>query len=134
MKIGTGTTDSNWVVVDTPGWIEYLSDGDKADAFAPYLESTGNLLVPSIVVYEVYDKICREQSKATGSMFLAQAFALGARVIPLSQELSILAVDANLAAHLRITRAIIYATAQAHHAQLVTSDPSFSNLPGVTIV
>jgi predicted nucleic acid-binding protein len=30
--------------------------------------------------------------------------------------------------------AIIYATAQAHQAELITSDAHFSRLPGVTLI
>lgn len=130
----TTPSGSNWVVVDSPGWIAYLADGEKADAFAPYLEATGDLLVPSIIVYEVYNKLCREQGKSTGAMFLSQAFAFGSRLIPLNAALSIQAAHTNLEIPLPTVQAIIYATAQAYQAQLVTSDAHFANLPGVTVI
>jgi hypothetical protein len=44
-------------LVDSSGWIEYLTDGRKADLFAPFLELEEFLLVPSIVFYEVYKKL-----------------------------------------------------------------------------
>jgi predicted nucleic acid-binding protein len=130
----TAKTASKWVVVDSPGWIEYLANGKKADAFAPYLESSESILLPSVIVYEVYNCISRAKGKTTGAMFLSHALALGAHLIPLTPELSVLAADTDLDAQLGMTRAIVYASAQSHQAQLITSDPGFANLPGVTLL
>jgi predicted nucleic acid-binding protein len=102
--------------------------------FAPYLESFESILLPSIIVYGVYNCISRAKGKTTGAMFLSHALALGAHLIPLTPELGVLAADTNLDIQLGMTRAIIYASAQSHQAQLITSDRDFANLPGVTIL
>ena len=130
----TAKTASKWIVVDSPGWIEYLADSKKASAFAPYLESSENVLLPSVIIYEVYGCISRAKGKTTAAMFLSHAFGLGAHLIPLSPELSVLAADTSQETQLDVTRAIIYASAQSHHAQLITSDTHFANLPGVTLL
>jgi len=44
-------------VVDTSGWLEYFADSPQAMHFAGPIEDTEHLLVPSIVVYEVFKKI-----------------------------------------------------------------------------
>ena len=41
-------------VVDTCGWIEWLVDGRLAENFAPCLSDTGNLIVPTLVQFELY--------------------------------------------------------------------------------
>lgn len=40
-------------VVDSSGWLEYFADGPNAEFFAPAIEDTGALLVPSISLYDM---------------------------------------------------------------------------------
>lgn len=121
-------------VVDSSGWVEFMGDGAKANSFASYLESPENLLLPSIIVYEVYKKLVREQGQHLAEIFLSQAFDFRERLIDLTLELSILASRTSLETRLPMADAIVYATAQHHRAQLITSDSHFANLPGVTLV
>jgi len=125
---------SDWVVVDSSGWVEYMGDGAKANSYASYLQSTEKLLLPSIIVYEVHKKLVREQGQNLAEIFLSQAYGFGDRLIDLTLELSILASRTSLETRLPMADAIIYATAQHHRAQLITSDSHFANLPGVTMV
>jgi toxin FitB len=125
---------SERIVVDSSGWVEYIGGGAKADEFALYLESPQNLLLPSIVVYEVYKKLIREQGKNLAEIFLSQAYGFRERLIELDLELSLLAARTSLETHLAMADAIIYATSQYHRAKLVTSDAHFANLPGVTLL
>jgi uncharacterized protein with PIN domain len=41
-------------VVDSSAWLEYFADGPNAGFFAPAIEATEELIVPSIVLLEVY--------------------------------------------------------------------------------
>lgn len=130
----TTLSDSKLAIVDSSGWVEYMGSGPKADGFARYLEFPEHLLLPSIVVFEVYKKVSLEHSKNLADNFLSQAFAFGTRLIPLDLELSILASRTSLETRLPMADAIIYATAHHHKAQLVTSDAHFANLPGVVLL
>jgi predicted nucleic acid-binding protein len=130
----TTPIDSEWVVVDSSGWVEYLGNGPKANHFAPYLEVPENLILPAIVVYEVYKKLSREGHKELADIFLSQAFDCHDRLIELDLELAILAARTSLENHLPMADAIIYATARRHLANLITSDAHFASLPGVTII
>jgi toxin FitB len=126
--------DSDSVVVDSSGWVEYMGGGAKASRFAPYLESPERVLLPSIVVYEVYKKLLRERGKELAEIFLSQAYGFHDRVIQLDLELSLLAARTSLETHLPMADAIVYATAHHHKANLVTSDTHFANLPGVKLI
>jgi predicted nucleic acid-binding protein len=120
--------------VDSSGWVEYLGNGAKADAFAEYLETQETLLLPTIIVYEVYKKLLREQTLMLAEKFLSIAFSFQEREIALDVSMAALAAKKSLAANLPMADAIIYATAQAHQAELITSDVHFSGLPGVTLI
>jgi predicted nucleic acid-binding protein len=120
--------------VDSSGWVEYLGDGPKAELFAEYLENPETLLLPSIVVYEVYKKMLREQSDTLAESFLSSAFGFQEREILLDVSLAALAARTSVKANLPMADAIIYAAAQEHQAQLITSDAHFAGLPGVTVL
>jgi toxin FitB len=134
MRIVTTPSDSKLVIVDSSGWVEYMGSGPKADSFACYLNFPGYLLLPSVIVFEVYKKVSREHGRNLADIFLSLAFSFGDRLIPLDLELSILAARTSLDTHLPMADAIVYATAQHHNAQLVTSDAHFANLPGVVFL
>lgn len=56
------------------------------------------------------------------------------QIIPLSDELALNAADLSLTFKLPMADAIVLATAQAHNADVVTSDVDFANVPGVTYI
>ncbi|HEV1993317.1 MAG TPA: type II toxin-antitoxin system VapC family toxin [Candidatus Acidoferrum sp.] len=130
----TTPSGSDRYVVDSSGWVEFLGNGPKADAFARYLENPETLLLPTIVVYEVYKKMLREQDVALAERFLSTAFSFQEREIVLDVSLAALAAKRSVTTNLPMADAIIYATAQAHQAELVTSDAHFTGLPGVTLI
>ena len=43
-------------VVDSSGWLEYFADGPNAPFFADAVEATGELIVPTISLYEVFKR------------------------------------------------------------------------------
>jgi predicted nucleic acid-binding protein len=130
----TTPNGSDRYVVDSSGWVEYLGGGPKADSFAKYLENPGTLFLPTIVVYEVYKKMLREGSHEQAERFLSTAFGFQEREVVLDVSLAASAAKRSLTANLPMADAIIYATAQAHQAELVTSDAHFTGLPGVTVL
>ena len=125
---------SDRCVVDSSGWVEYLGNGPKADEFAKYLEKPESLFLPTIVVYEVYKKLYREQSMILAERFLSTAFNFQEREIILDVSLAASAAKTSLRSNLPMADAIIYATAQARGAQLITADAHFTGLPGVTVL
>jgi len=72
----------------------------------------------------------REQDSALAEKFLSTAFSFQAREIVLDVSLAALAAKKGLAANLPMADAIIYATAQEHQAELITSDAHFFRTSG----
>jgi predicted nucleic acid-binding protein len=114
--------------------VEYFCEGPKAEVFAPYLEREESLLLPTIVLYEVYKKLLREKGATTAERFLSYAFRLDNRCIALDADMALSAARTSLQHNLGMADAIIYATAQLFHAELVTTDFDFQGKPGVTMV
>jgi predicted nucleic acid-binding protein len=126
------TRGSELFLVDSSGWVEFIGDGPLAEKFAPYFEREERLLVPAIVLYEVYKKLLSSQGSTAADRFLSAA--LRARVVPVDERLALLAARISLDRRLAMADAMIYATARAAGAHLVTSDAHFQGLAEVTII
>lgn len=47
------------IIVDSCGWLEWFSNGKLADAYEKYLMDRENILVPAIILFEVYKVLKR---------------------------------------------------------------------------
>ncbi len=128
----TTPNGSDRVVLDSSVWIELLSGGSKAGELARYLEQEDRLLVPAIVIYEVYKKLAREHGLTSAERFLSQALRLAS--VDLDAALAAAAAQTSLEHGLAMADAIVYATARALEARLITRDKHFRELPGVVWV
>jgi toxin FitB len=128
----TATTDSELVLLDSSGWLEYITADVNATRFAAYIEAESPVLVPTIVLYEVYKKLLLHQGKTAADRF--ESSALRHIIIPLDETLAVLAARLSVDLRLHMADAIIYATGRSQGAQIVTSDDHFRGLPGVTFV
>jgi len=123
---------SELVLVDSSGWLEYITADEKADAFGQIFQSDAHVLVPTIVLYEVFKILLLRASRTDANIFLSEA--LRRSVVDLTETIALAAASYSIEQKLPMADAIIYATAQAHKAELITSHAHFSGLPGVTIL
>jgi len=120
------------VLVDSSGWLEYITADAKADLFAPYFESESPLLVPTIVLYEVRKILLLKQRQALADIFVSEA--LRRTVIPFDESIALKAAFLSIQHQLAMADAIVYTTAETNRVPLVTSDAHFAGLPGVTVL
>ena len=130
----TTATGSDRFVVDSAGWVEFIGEGPKADAFAVYLSKPEFVLLPTVVVYEVYKKLLRERKSDVAGWFLSQASGFDERIIDIDVPLAAVAAKISADTKLAMADAMIYAAAMRHHARLITSDMHFSGLEHVMLV
>ena len=116
-------------IVDSSGWLEYFSDGPNADCFAEPLANVPELLVPTIILYEVFKVVCRQRGE--DSALQAVALMQQGRIIDLSSSVALLAAKLSLDAKIPMADSIILATARTNDATLWTQDNDFEGLPGV---
>jgi predicted nucleic acid-binding protein len=82
-----------------------------------------------IVLYEVYKRLKRDLSE--DDAIVAVSAMQRTRIVPITQELALMAADLSLAHDLAMAEALILATANAFRADLVTSDADFAGIEGV---
>lgn len=101
-------------IVDSSAWLEYFADTRYAKYFANVIERTKSLLVPSIILYEVFKKILSEKDETTALHIVAH-IKLG-KVIPLDLEIALEAAKLSTTYKLPMADSIILATAQKYNA------------------
>ena len=50
-------------VVDSSGWLEFFADGPNASVFAPVIQKPGDLIVPTISLYEVFKRVFQQRDE-----------------------------------------------------------------------
>ena len=116
-------------VVDSSGWIEFFVDGPNAGFFETPLSAENELLVPSVIVLEVYRYVLRNEGREK-ALSVAATMCLG-RVIDLDTGLAIEAAELGASHELPLADSIIYASALSYEATLWTQDTDFDGLDHV---
>lgn len=121
-------------VIDSYGWIEYFSDGPLAKKYASYIEDANenNAVTPTVVVYEVYKRLKKERGEQVALEAYAQITRT--RIVELDEQFALKAADMSLQGGLAMADAIVYSTARAYSAQLITSDKGLKDLPGIRFI
>lgn len=116
-------------VVDSCGWLEYFANGDNADFFAPLLTDTGNLAVPSLVVFEVSKRVALQRGEAAAR----QAMEFMAQGVPLAlgAETAFAAALYSAQHQLPLADSIILISARENDAILWTQDSDLKGHDGV---
>ena len=118
-------------VVDSRGWIEYLSGGPDADFFSEPIENEGALLVPTLSLFEVYRHLVRHVGRDEALTVVA-AMRQGT-VVDLDDRLALDAAELSFATKLAVADSMMLATARSLGAVFWTQDTAFEGLDGVRL-
>lgn len=118
-------------LIDSCGWLEFFTDGPLSDEYAKELtDNLEEILVPSIVLYEVYKFLRRTSSEETA--IRCTAHMTQCRVIDLDTVLALESAETSISNGLAMADAIVYATSKKYGAELITSDADLKGLDGVS--
>lgn len=120
------------VLVDTSAWIEWLTGSATGERIAAHLPDQADWLVPTMVQLELSKWLVREVGEDRADQVVA--FTQVCRIVPLDPEIALAAAEVCRAHRLATADAVIFATARAHGARILTCDGHFAGLPGVTLI
>ena len=120
------------IIVDSCGWLEWFTNGKLADSYERYLADQNNMLLPAIVLYEVYKILKREAGEEKA--LRACGYMNNSPVIPLDEVLALAAADIALQEKLAMADAIVLATAHLNNCTVITSDADLKNKPCVKYI
>jgi len=118
--------------LDTSAWVEWLIGSPLGATLAPELPDRAQWLVPTIVQLELSKWLTREVGDEKADRVIA--FTETCVVADLDTATALLAAELCAGHKLATADAIVYATALAHEADLLTCDRHFENLPGVSFM
>ena len=116
-------------VVDTSVWIEWLIGSPLGRRLAKEIPERAECIVPTIVQLELSKWLLREFGEDRADQVIA--YTQKCIVVPLDTPLALLAAELHRQHKLATADAIVYATAQARGAELLTCDAHFDKLPAV---
>lgn len=119
-------------LVDSSGWLEYFAEGRNARFFAPPIEKTRELVVPTLCVLEVFKKVLRERDEnaALEAIALMQQGTIADLTVPIAANAAKLGHELKLP----LADSVVYATSRHYRAVLWTQDSDFKGLAGVKFV
>ena len=120
------------VIVDSCGWLEWFTGGTLADQYKQHLHNSDKLIVPAIIIYEVYKILKREAGEEKA--LLATGYLKNLTIIPFDDTLALKAADISVDHKLTMADAIIYATTLTYDCLLVTSDIDLKGLPSTKFI
>ncbi|RBO52952.1 VapC toxin family PIN domain ribonuclease [Rhodovulum sp. BSW8] len=120
------------ILVDTSAWIEWLIGSPTGEKLSEHLPEQGEWLVPTMVQLELAKWLTREVGEDKADQVIA--FTQVCHVVPLDTEIALAAAESCREHKLATADAIIFATARAQGAMLLTCDAHFEGLPGVTLI
>ena len=120
---------SRLALVDSCGWLEYVTGGSNADFFEAALMDTASLIVPAMCLYEVGKKMMRDQGEAAALEVLEMMQK--SRVVTLAQEDYFSAAKVSITHKLAMADALIWQTAHSFGAALYTQDQGLQAMLGV---
>ncbi len=119
-------------VVDSCGWLEYFADGPNAEFFAPAIEQTEALIVPTLTLFEVFKRILQQRNEADA--LRAIGLMRQGRCIDLTDSLALGAASLSFELKLPLADSIILYTARQYGAILWSQDAHFESVTGVRYV
>lgn len=119
-------------LVDSCGWLEYLADGPNAEFFASAIEATGELLVPTLCILEVFKRVL--QQRGEDAALQAAALMQQGQVADLDRSIALAAAKIGHELKLPMAEAVIVATAGVYNAVLWTQDSDLKDVEGVKYV
>ena len=116
-------------VVDSSAWIEFFTGGPNAKFFEPPILNRSELVVPTIILLEVYKHIRRHQGR--DEALKAVAGMKQGEVQDLDERLALYAAEIGVEYGLPLADSVILATARLHEATLWTQDADFEGVDDV---
>ena len=119
-------------IVDSSGWLEYFAEGPNADFFAAAIENTAELIVPSLIIYEVFKRVLQQRGESEAlQTVIAMRQGTG---VGLDETIALDAAKISVTLKLPMADSVILATVRLYGATLWTQDADFKGIAGVQYI
>jgi toxin FitB len=116
-------------LVDSSGWLEYITTGNQAHIFTPIIQNYDELIVSVINKYEVYKKLCLEFSPKQAAYSMGVLYY--GHLVDVTEEIALTAAELSIEYHIPMADSFLLATARTMDATFWTLDSHFKDIPGI---
>jgi len=116
-------------VVDSSAWLEYFAAGPNASYFADAIENTGELIVPTMSIYEVFKRILQQRSENEALQVVA-VMEQG-KISEMDSAVALSAARISIDHQLPMADSVMLATARLNKATFWTQDAHFEGMRDV---
>jgi toxin FitB len=116
-------------LVDSSAWLEYFAGGPHAGQIAKPIQQVDELLVPTIVVFEVAKRVMQQRGEDSALQVVAVMHQ--GTVVDLDAALALNAAHVSVVEKLPLADSVILATARSYNATIWTMDADFEGIEGV---
>jgi len=121
------------ILVDSSAWLVLLSKGPLSYEVSKYMrEGSKSVIVPTVVLFEVYRKIAKTVSQDEG--LAAVALISTYEIVDISREIALTAADLSIRYTLGMADSLVLAVAREYNAVLLTFDYDFHKIPGTKVL
>src|SRR3989338_4493009 len=120
------------ILIDSSAWLEILSKGALSHEINKYMRESKSIIVPTVVIFEVYRKIAKAIAQDEG--LAAVVFISTHEVVDISREVALTAADLSIQYGLGMADSLVLAVAQEYNAVLLTLDYDFHKIPGTKVL
>lgn len=120
------------VVVDSSCWIEILIQGKLSKKCEQSVFSKKKILIPTLVLFEVYKKIAVKVGESQALSFVG--YLSQNEILDLDRATALYAADLSRDLNLPMADSIVLAHARLQDANLITMDNDFAGLDGVVVI
>ena len=122
------------VVIDSSVWLEYLTHGQRLKKIEQFFKPPNKIIIPVIVIYEIYKKIKSERGESEAVFVIAQMERLAVKIFEIDQPTAIKAADISVHYKIPMADSLIYTSALLEDAVVVTTDMHFNELPSARCI
>lgn len=120
------------LLIDSSGWIEIFRQGRLAKKCQKELHDASEIIVPTLVIFEVYRKICKSISE--DQALSCVALMSQNHVVDLTREIALTAADLSIKHDLPMADSLVLAHAYEEEAMLLTLDNDFNKISGTLVI
>ena len=117
------------IIIDSSFWIEYFANNKYINIINPLLEDPKKVIIPTIIITEVYKKLLLIMEYDTAKIYISQF--LSYNIVENDINIAMQSSELSVKYKLPLADSIIYATAIQQNATLYTLDKHFEGLPNV---
>lgn len=123
---------SRTIVFDSSCWIEIFTQGPLSRLCDKEFKNASQILVPTVVIYEVYRKISLtvSEDQALSAVALMSQY----KIVDLNRDISLTAADLSIGQKLPMADSFVLAHARYEDAILVTLDNDFRGMSNTKVL